>query len=264
MTVFRKVSSVVLPVIVAGGFIGLSLTGTDKTKQEDEAEYRQIVKSTLDNAPVVLQQQAVRAIQVEAEKRHEEFVRQDKIRMAKIQAKIDAEVARIKEQDRQRELAKQRAIAEEKRKNEIARQARIAEQQRQQQQSNGKQQSTQQPQQHQQVSRGNSEAKSGWINFRGTYYGADCNGCSGLTATGIDVRGTIYSHGLRIIAVDPSIIRLGSIVEVQTPNETFRAIAGDTGGGIKGYHIDILVESESRASQIGTHTVQVRVLKDPK
>lgn len=111
------------------------------------------------------------------------------------------------------------------------------------------------------VSRSEQPQGSGWIAFTGTYYGANCSGCSGFTALGYDVRNTIYVQGLRVIAVDPRIIPLGSIVEVQAPYGTFKAIAGDTGGAIKGYKTDILVESEARSSQLGTHTVYIRILK---
>lgn len=116
-------------------------------------------------------------------------------------------------------------------------------------------------QKQQSTSRGKTPNGSGWVAFKGTYYGADCSGCSGKTAYGFDVRNTIYANGLRIIAVDPRIIPLGSIVEVQTPYGTFKAIAGDTGGAIKGHIVDILVGSEAESSQIGTHTVYIRILK---
>lgn len=111
------------------------------------------------------------------------------------------------------------------------------------------------------ASRGHQPQGSGWVAFKGTYYGANCNGCSGKTSLGYDVRNTIYVNGLRVIAVDPRVIPLGSIVEVQAPYGTFKAIAGDTGGAIKGHKVDILVESEARSSQIGTHTVYIRILK---
>lgn len=111
------------------------------------------------------------------------------------------------------------------------------------------------------VSRSNNETFGQWIQFEATYYGSDCFKCSGLTAYGINVRNTIYHNGLRVVAVDPSVIKLGSIVEVKTPNETFKAIAGDTGGRINGYIIDVLVESEATSAKYGRHPVQVRILK---
>lgn len=99
-----------------------------------------------------------------------------------------------------------------------------------------------------------------WLNFHATYYGKDCIGCSGITATGINVQKTIYFKDLRIVAVDPAIIPLGTIVEIKTPNEKFKAIAADKGGAIRGYRLDILVESEEISVQYGRHDVQLRIV----
>ena len=107
-----------------------------------------------------------------------------------------------------------------------------------------------------------SKSDAVWQNFEATYYGMDCKGCSGITANGTDVRGSIYTpSGLRVIAVDPSVIPLGSIVEVNTPSGTFTAEAADTGGAIKGRIIDILVGSEAESSRYGRQQVKVRVIK---
>ncbi|MFJ7648609.1 3D domain-containing protein [Lysinibacillus sp. NPDC097279] len=102
-----------------------------------------------------------------------------------------------------------------------------------------------------------------WLQFNASYYGPDCNGCSGITVTGINVRKTIYYNSLRIVAVDPTVLPLGTIVEIKTPYETFRAISADIGGAIKGYKLDILVESEERATKYGRHYVQLRIIRYP-
>ncbi|WP_232789975.1 3D domain-containing protein [Bacillus velezensis] len=103
---------------------------------------------------------------------------------------------------------------------------------------------------------------SGWQTFEASAYTADCpEGCSGVTATGLDVSYTIYHAGKRIIAVDPSVISLGSTVEVrQADGTTFQAVASDTGGAIKGAKIDVLVANEDDAVQFGRQSVQVRVI----
>lgn len=112
-----------------------------------------------------------------------------------------------------------------------------------------------------QVSRSNY-ANLTQLTMLATYYGPDCAGCSGTTATGIDVSRTIYANGLRVIAVDPRVIPLGSIVRVEyADGTTFKAIAGDTGGAIKGRRIDILVSSENEAYRLGKQTVTVTILK---
>lgn len=104
--------------------------------------------------------------------------------------------------------------------------------------------------------------QSAWQTFEASAYTADCpEGCSGVTATGIDVTGTIYHAGKRIIAVDPSVIALGSTVEIkQADGTTFEAVSLDTGGAIKGAKIDVLVADEADAVQFGRQSVQVRVI----
>lgn len=103
---------------------------------------------------------------------------------------------------------------------------------------------------------------SGWQTFEATAYTAYCaEGCTGTTATGLDVSHTIYHAGKRIIAADPSVIALGSTVEVrQADGTTFEAVAQDTGGAIKGAKIDVLVADEAGAVQFGRQSVQVRVI----
>ncbi|MGD2353369.1 3D domain-containing protein [Bacillus subtilis] len=101
-----------------------------------------------------------------------------------------------------------------------------------------------------------------WQTYQASAYTARCpKGCSGITATGLDVTGTIYHAGKRIIAVDPSVIALGSTVEIkQADGTTFEAMAQDTGGYIKGAKIDVLVARETDAIQFGRQSVQVRVI----
>lgn len=91
-----------------------------------------------------------------------------------------------------------------------------------------------------------------------TAYVSDCKGCIGITKGGTDVRDTIYhDSGYRIIATDPNIIPLGSLVEINGQ----RFIADDIGGAIKGHRIDILMESESQALEFGIKEVDVTILR---
>ena len=87
-----------------------------------------------------------------------------------------------------------------------------------------------------------------------TAYTAYCNGCSGLTATGIDLRS---NPNLKVIAVDPSVIPLGSKVWVEGYGT---AIAGDTGGAIKGNRIDLFVSSKEQAYRFGRKQVKIRIM----
>lgn len=114
------------------------------------------------------------------------------------------------------------------------------------------------------VSRSN-DVKLTQFTMVATHYSPTCDGCSGITATGIEVTRTIYENGLRIVAVDPQVIPLGSIVRVKyADGTTFRAIAGDVGGAIKNRRIDVLVASESEAYRLGKQTVTVTILKNGK
>ena len=102
-----------------------------------------------------------------------------------------------------------------------------------------------------------------WLDFESTAYEPFCDsGCIGITRTGYDVSNTIYYEDMRIIAVDPDVIPLHSIVEVKTDAEIFTAIALDTGELIKGNIIDLLVETESEAWNWGRRNVKVRVIED--
>lgn len=137
--------------------------------------------------------------------------------------------------------------------------AKVAEEQRKQVET--KRLEAQRQSQQKQVSRSNN-ANLTQLTMLASHYTSRCDGCSGITATGIDVTRTIYANGLRVIAVDPAIISLGSIVRVEyADGTTFKAIAGDTGGAIKNRRIDVLVASENEAYRLGKQTVTVTILK---
>ena len=65
------------------------------------------------------------------------------------------------------------------------------------------------------------------------------------------------NSNLKLIAVDPSVIPLGTKVWVEGYGY---AVAGDTGGAIKGNKIDILVHSKAEASSWGRKKVRIKVL----
>ncbi len=87
-----------------------------------------------------------------------------------------------------------------------------------------------------------------------TAYTAGCNGCSGITATGINLR---TNPNLKVIAVDPSVIPLGSKVWVEGYGY---AVAGDTGGAIKGKKIDLHVPTKSDAYKFGRRQVKIKII----
>lgn len=86
-----------------------------------------------------------------------------------------------------------------------------------------------------------------------TAYTAYCKGCSGITKTGINLRS---NPKLKVIAVDPKVIPLGSKVWVEGYGE---AIAGDTGGAIKGNKIDVFIPSKTDAYTWGRKQVKIKV-----
>lgn len=99
------------------------------------------------------------------------------------------------------------------------------------------------------------------MTMEATAYTAHCDtGCTGVTATGIDVTGGIYHEGKRVIAVDPTQIPLGSTVSVSTGGQSFEAVAEDTGGNIGHGRIDILVESTDEAVEFGRQDAEVTVI----
>jgi 3D (Asp-Asp-Asp) domain-containing protein len=87
-----------------------------------------------------------------------------------------------------------------------------------------------------------------------TAYTAYCNGCSGITKTGIDLR---KNSDLKVIAVDPSVIKLGTKVHVEGYGY---AIAGDTGGAIKGNKIDVFIPTKSEAYKWGRKKVKITIM----
>lgn len=87
-----------------------------------------------------------------------------------------------------------------------------------------------------------------------TAYTASCEGCSGITATGINL---LENPNQKVISVDPSVIPLGSKVYVEGYGE---AIAGDTGGAIKGNKIDIFFPTKQEAINFGRKQVKVTIL----
>lgn len=103
-------------------------------------------------------------------------------------------------------------------------------------------------------SRSNGDSVSKELMVSATAYTAHCNGCSGITRTGLNLR---KNPDLKVIAVDPRVIKLGTKVHVEGYGY---AIAGDTGGAIKGNKIDVFIPTKSAAYQWGRKNVKVKVL----
>ena len=88
-----------------------------------------------------------------------------------------------------------------------------------------------------------------------TAYTAGCSGCSGITATGINLNNDPYA---KVIAVDPNVIPLGTQVYVEGYGY---AVAGDTGGAIKGNKIDVHLPTKEEAYNWGRKTVNITLIE---
>jgi 3D (Asp-Asp-Asp) domain-containing protein len=90
--------------------------------------------------------------------------------------------------------------------------------------------------------------------------GSCCNGAwAGLTATGKSIHYYV-SRGIKIAAVDPTVIALGSSFMYE--GEVYRAV--DTGGRIKGRRIDILKPDHPQAEAFGVKKKQAIFLLEPE
>lgn len=80
-----------------------------------------------------------------------------------------------------------------------------------------------------------------------------CNICCGKS-DGITKTGAVAKQG-RTIAVDPSVIALGSVVKIDGKEY----IAQDTGGSIKGYKIDLFFENHNDAKEYGIKMIEIEI-----
>lgn len=102
------------------------------------------------------------------------------------------------------------------------------------------------------ASRGEESGKEVYVNS--TAYTASCNGCSGRTATGIDLKA---NPNAKVIAVDPSFIPLGTKVYVEGYGY---AVAADTGGSVKGQKIDVFFSTKAEAYRWGSKQVKIKII----
>ncbi|MES5846143.1 MULTISPECIES: cell wall-binding protein EntB [unclassified Bacillus cereus group] len=197
-------------------------------KAKEEAKAREIAKAKEEAKAREIAKAKEEAKAREIAKAKEEAKAQE-IAKAKEEAKAQ-EIAKAKEEAKAREIAK--AKEEEK-----AREALKAKEE----------------------SKNNVQSAKRELTVVATAYTADPseNGTYGgrvLTAMGHDLTA---NPNIRIIAVDPKVIPLGSKVWVEGYGE---AIAGDTGSAIKGNRIDVLMGSKSKAMNWGRQTVKVKIL----
>ncbi|AVX08973.1 LysM peptidoglycan-binding domain-containing protein [Priestia megaterium] len=224
--------------------------------QSPNGQSQQSSPSVAQAAPEAQQAQAP------AEQTQEEQQQAQAEQAQKEQQQAQAEQAQKEQQQAQAEQAQkeqQQAQAEQAQKEQQQAQAEQAQKEQQQAQAEQAQKEQQQAQaeqaqKEQQPAESSQQANGKSMTVEATAYTANCAGCSGTTATGVDLKA---NPNQKVIAVDPSVIPLGSKVYVEGYGE---AVAADTGGAIKGNRIDVFVPSEGDAQQFGRKSVKITVM----
>ncbi|NRS80140.1 SH3 domain-containing protein [Bacillus cereus] len=215
-----------------------------KAKEEEKAQEIAKVKEEEKAREIAKAKEEEKAREI-AKAKEEEKARE--IAKAKEEEKA-REIAKAKEEERVREIAKAK---EEERVREIAK---AKEEEKAREIAKAKEE-----ERAKEASKNNIQSAKRELTVVATAYTADPseNGTYGgrvLTAMGHDLT---ENPNMRIIAVDPKVIPLGSKVWVEGYGE---AIAGDTGSAIKGNRIDVLMGSKSKAMNWGRQTVKVKIL----
>ncbi|MEB9338137.1 cell wall-binding protein EntB [Bacillus cereus] len=214
-------------------------------KPKEEAKVKEEVKvKEEEKAQEIVKPKEEAKIKEEVKVKEEEKVQE--IAKAKEEEKVQ-EIAKAKEEEKAREIAKAK---EEEKAREIAK----AKEEKAREIAKAKEE-----ERAKEASKNNIQSAKRELTVVATAYTADPseNGTYGgrvLTAMGHDLTA---NPNIRIIAVDPKVIPLGSKVWVEGYGE---AIAGDTGSAIKGNRIDVLMGSKSKAMNWGRKTVKVKIL----
>lgn len=93
------------------------------------------------------------------------------------------------------------------------------------------------------------------MSFSATAYTASCKGCSGITATGINLK---KNPNAKVISVDTRVIPLGTKVYVEGYGY---AVAADRGHAMQGKKIDVFFSSKAKAYKWGVKKVKVKIFR---
>ncbi|ATI60100.1 cell wall-binding protein EntB [Bacillus cereus] len=240
----------------------------EKDKEEDKAQ--EIVKSK-EEVKAKEEEKAQEIVKAKEEVKVKEEEKAKEIAKAKEEEKA-REIAKAKEEEKAREIAKDkeeekaREIAKAKEEEKAREIAKDKEEEKAKEIAKAKEEEkareiakAKEEERAKEVSKNNIQSAKRELTVVATAYTADPseNGTYGgrvLTAMGHDLTA---NPNMRIIAVDPKVIPLGSKVWVEGYGE---AIAGDTGSAIKGNRIDVLMGSKSKAMNWGRQTVKVKIL----
>ncbi|WP_163072690.1 cell wall-binding protein EntB [Bacillus paranthracis] len=221
-------------------------------KPKEEVKVQEVAKAKEEAKVQEIAKAKEEAKAQEIAKAKEEAKAQE-IAKAKEEAKA-REIAKVKEEAKAREIAKAK---EEAKAQEIAK---AKEEAKAREIAKAKEEAkAREALKAKEESKNNAQSAKRELTVVATAYTADPseNGTYGgrvLTAMGHDLTA---NPNMRIIAVDPKVIPLGSNVWVEGYGE---AIAGDTGSAIKGNRIDVLMGSKSKAMNWGRQTVKVKIL----
>ncbi|WP_077306938.1 LysM peptidoglycan-binding and 3D domain-containing protein [Terribacillus halophilus] len=166
----------------------------------------------------------------------------------------EAAAVPVKQEAAKAEASKQEAPKQEAPKQETAPKQEAPAQQESKQEAEPAKQEAAAPAKEEKAATSTNQEATKELTVSATAYTGQCNGCSGVTATGIDLNA---NPNAKVIAVDPNVIPLGSRVWVEGYGE---AVAGDTGGAIKGNKIDVHVPDKGSALNWGRKSVTVKVL----
>ncbi|MCR6792990.1 cell wall-binding protein EntB [Bacillus paranthracis] len=221
-------------------------------KAKEEAKVQEIAKAKEEAKAQEIAKAKEEAKAQEIAKAKEEAKARE---IAKVKEEAKArEIAKVKEEAKAREIAKAK---EEAKAQEIAK---AKEEAKAREIAKAKEEAkAREALKAKEESKNNAQSAKRELTVVATAYTADPseNGTYGgrvLTAMGHDLTA---NPNMRIIAVDPKVIPLGSKVWVEGYGE---AIAGDTGSAIKGNRIDVLMGSKSKAMNWGRQTVKVKIL----
>ncbi|QKH05878.1 SH3 domain-containing protein [Bacillus cereus] len=236
----------------------------EEAKVKEEPKAQEIVKPK-EEAKVKEEPKAQEIVKAKEEEKAREIAKAKEEEKAREIAKAKEEekareIAKAKEEEKAREIAKAkeeekaREIAKAKEEEKAREIAKAKEEEKAREIAKAKEE-----ERAKEASKNNIQSAKRELTVVATAYTADPseNGTYGgrvLTAMGHDLTA---NPNIRIIAVDPKVIPLGSKVWVEGYGE---AIAGDTGSAIKGNRIDVLMGSKSKAMNWGRQTVKVKIL----
>ncbi|PEW21241.1 enterotoxin [Bacillus cereus] len=224
-----------------------------KEKKEVKTQKVAKAKETTKAQEIVKPKEEAKVVKVKEEGKAQEIVKPkeegkaQEIVKPKEEAKVKEEV-KVKEEEKAQEIVKPKEEAKIKEEVKVKEEEKVQEIAKAKEEERAKE-----------ASKNNIQSAKRELTVVATAYTADPseNGTYGgrvLTAMGHDLTA---NPNMRIIAVDPKVIPLGSKVWVEGYGE---AIAGDTGSAIKGNRIDVLMGSKSKAMNWGRQTVKVKIL----